>query len=557
MRPHAAIIQDVEILAKPTGDQQYDARSDDPRAFNRERCFYLVTLLVITLLWALDMQRLQRPLFELDDAYITLHNAQVLLSGQDPNYSGVHPLTGATSAIHLALVTVALFFVEPLWALHLANWLAILLYGLGLARLAFQHRASCLQAALLVTAGLIVADTPSILLNGLETGLAMAGIVWALVAATTPEPSRWLPVICGLLPFLRPELTGLSLLLMIYQFGRRWGTHRTVRHTLRAAALDAAATVVVAAPWVLWYWISTGVPYPSTIEAKRDFFAEGLLSSGYRSQIILTALGSFLLTVGAFGWTAALLPWTRVGRIGLLFCALFLVSFYAVFPSALTYNQQRYLYVLLPMLLYAAASWLASPRQGLRLTATCLLLVGVAQSAVSFPARWRACLVRRRVFTTTRETVTEWCQGHLPADTRLLIHDAGYMSYATAFPLTDFVGLKTPECIREHRELTWTSAGRRRVEAIQRIARRNQARYLVLTDEWDGLFHITRGLQDLGWKAEPLRRPPVFYQVYHLTPPGVVPEAGARSFSPPGGNRRAPATVKPRNRLAAWRRGVG
>ena len=41
--------------------------------------------------------------FPLDDAYITLHNARVLLTGSDPYY-GTSPLTGATSGVHLALV---------------------------------------------------------------------------------------------------------------------------------------------------------------------------------------------------------------------------------------------------------------------------------------------------------------------------------------------------------------------------------------------------------------------------------------------------------------------
>src|SRR5437764_1293450 len=140
------------------------------------------------------MRGLQRPLFDLDDPYITLHNAQALLSGHDVSYGTTSPLVGATSAVHLLLVTALLLFVQPLWALYLANWLAILLYALGLARLAFQHKPTCLPAALLAAAGLLVAETPYLLPNGMATGLAVAGSVSAPVAASTATPRRLLPV---------------------------------------------------------------------------------------------------------------------------------------------------------------------------------------------------------------------------------------------------------------------------------------------------------------------------------------------------------------------------
>src|SRR5207253_11238046 len=111
------------------------------------------------------------------------------------------------------------------------------------------------------------------------------------------------------------------------------------------------------------------------------------------------------------------------------------------------------------------------------------------------------------------QSVTEWCRGNLPAHTRLLIHDAGFISLDTEFRLTDLVGLKTPAAIRDHLELTWPSAGTRRAEAIQRIARRDRTDYLVVTQEWNELFSITGGLQRLGWKVDGLRDSREYYQV--------------------------------------------
>jgi hypothetical protein len=472
------------------------------------------------LLCLADARSARHHLFDLDDPYITLHSARVLLSGHDPNYDGTPPLVGATSPIELALVTLLLPFAGPGWALHLANWLGIALYALGLARLACQHRASYLHAALLTVAGLLVAETPAVLLNGMETGLAMAGIVWALVAATAPEPTRLLPLLCGLLPFLRPELALLSLLLLGYQFWRRWEAHQSVSQALRPAALDVAAAAAAAAPWVLWYWIGTGVPFPSTIEAKRDFFAQSLVPADIKEAMVVGALERFFLFVGTFGWCAALLLWTRVGRIGLLFCGVLIVAYWALFPSALFQNQQRYLYLLLPFLFYGAATWLASLREGPRFTAVCLLVAAVAQSTFTFPQRWGAFMTRRQQVTFDLRTIAAWCRGQLPAHSRLLIHDAGYLSCATEFPLTDLVGLKTPASLRDHRELTWPSGGGRRAEAIDRIARRSGAEYLIVTQEWDEGLHITAGLRGFGWKLEALNPPCKSYQVYHLTPAG-------------------------------------
>ena len=72
------------------------------------------------------------PVFPMDDAYITLHNAQVLHWGHDPNYLGTPALAGATSAVHLALVALLMFALSPPVALWAALWLAALAYTLGL-----------------------------------------------------------------------------------------------------------------------------------------------------------------------------------------------------------------------------------------------------------------------------------------------------------------------------------------------------------------------------------------------------------------------------------------
>ena len=67
----------------------------------------------------------------LDDAYITLHNARVLLSGQPDWIYGSSYLAGATSLVHLALV--ALFATtDPIRGSVLVGLLGTGLYIAGL-----------------------------------------------------------------------------------------------------------------------------------------------------------------------------------------------------------------------------------------------------------------------------------------------------------------------------------------------------------------------------------------------------------------------------------------
>ena len=71
-----------------------------------------------------------------------------------------------------------------------------------------------------------------------------------------------------------------------------------------------------------------------------------------------------------------------------------------------------------------------------------------------------------------RPALALWLQSNVPADARILIHDAGYLAYATRYELIDLVGLKTPESIRFHERYTVPSNGTQRDEAINQIALR-------------------------------------------------------------------------------------
>ena len=101
-----------------------------------DRALYAAVTLLVLLAALLHRILLGPPVFPMDDAYITLHNAQVLHWGHDPNYPGTPALAGATSAVHLALVTLLMSALSPPVTLWAALWMATLAYALGLVQLA-------------------------------------------------------------------------------------------------------------------------------------------------------------------------------------------------------------------------------------------------------------------------------------------------------------------------------------------------------------------------------------------------------------------------------------
>src|SRR5580698_8031524 len=124
-----------------------------PRALLRSAP-YLSAVGLVTVAWLTSHLLYPQPKFPLDDPYITLHSAQVLHWGYDPNFPGVSPLYGATSAPFLGLVYLLFFFLQPLRALETACWLGILTYVLGLVYLTRTLRLSRLASFAIITLGL-------------------------------------------------------------------------------------------------------------------------------------------------------------------------------------------------------------------------------------------------------------------------------------------------------------------------------------------------------------------------------------------------------------------
>ena len=242
---------------------------------------------------------------------------------------------------------------------------------------------------------------------------------------------------------------------------------------------------------------------------------------------------TFATTVGWLALATLILPFSSVGRVALAFGAILITAFYFYLPSGPGQYEGRYLYTLIPFLMYGAVKAATSPHRTVRGAAIAVVLVSIGHSLWKLPDRWNLHLYQNRFTTSQLGGVAEWCNHNLPPTSTLLIHDAGYISFATSFRLWDLVGLKSPALATFNREITLPTCGLGRVDAVNRMALAVHPDYFVLKPYWDNIYLFTKVLPSLGWKLERVFTgfnpddPPQTFDVYKLTPP-VLGKTSAR-----------------------------
>jgi hypothetical protein len=489
----------------------------------REGWWWLAIAGLVTAAAVGRLVSLGSPVFPVDDAYITLNNVRDLFATEGSPYAEATPLHGATSAVHLALIALFSLLMPVPWAQFLVGALAALAYALGLFRLGVVQGLPRPVAFLLTALGLLVAETPHQLLNGLETGLALAAITWALVASVDPALSRraLLPFLCGLMPFIRPELAAVSGLLLLVWLHARWRQGQVEGSVLPGVRRGLGWLLLASVPFLLWYAANTGSFVPGTVSAKKFFFAEGCLPWSSKWRTFSIGLGGFLWQLGLLVPAALLLPRSRVGFVGLVFIATIFGAYLLSFPGAVMHYEHRYLYVIVPFLLYALASAWGSRWRAVRYAALGLLGLALVESLLKAPARFAAHETRIAFTRVELEGVASWIRQNLPPGSRVLVHDAGYITTDEPFQFVDLVGLKTPSNIIVHEKLTWASCGAGRLSALEIIASTEKPDYFVVLKVWNDIYHFTEGLQARGWRLARVdaSRGASAYEVYQLTPP--------------------------------------
>lgn len=478
---------------------------------------YSAALSAVALAWV--TVRLLRPVpwFPLDDGYITLHSAQVLHWGSDPNFPGVAALYGSTSAPFLGLVYLLLFALPPLYALDTACWLGVLAYTMGLVFLTRRLRMGRWESVAVVALGLTASFVPVHLLNGLETGWAMAGVVWTLALGSGAERRpRWAAVAAGATTAIRPDLAPFAVLLlgaMVYEDWRSGGW--TLSRAMREFGVLLGLAIAPMLPFAVWYLVQTGVPYPVTGVAKQYYFASGPLPWWRKLPPVVRMVSLYAASCGPLLLGVPGVWRSARAKAVVVFAVMMALLAYRAYPDSLFFNIFRYPVVLIPMMVWGVAEWAASRREGGRM----LLTACVVWSALLLvPGGLHTYLEACRTCDEGEHELVRWCEGNLPADARLLVQDAGYVAYGSRFRIVDYVGLKTPEAMPLNKQLTWPSAGARRAEVVAELARREDASYLVVHEQSAPTSELPRALSAMGWRVEKLKGDG-FYQVYRLGAP--------------------------------------
>lgn len=445
------------------------------------------------------------PMARLDDAYIALHSARVLLSGSDPVFN-VPALVGVTSSVHVAAIAGLLFMGVPSGdaALRIVNAAGLVAYVISTWELAtavntsFSRRAAVLVIALV--SGLVFLN----LTNGMETGWAMAVLTFAIASAIS---DRLFAVACaaGLLSFLRPDLAPAAALLFLYAaIGRQpW-------QQLAMLAIAAA----IAAPWLIWERVDTGHWLPQTMRAMQLAYAQGCLPSSTKARMLLREAGYALFQLFPLSLGLVALPRHRLGLLGMAAIATTLVGYYIGFPGAVVHNYWRYFYPLtVPWLCLGLAWAVERVRTGVALT------VAVAVAVTPFVASGPHINAASAAFAEDLESSSEWIDAHVPEDAIVLVHDAGGISEFAHRRVVDLVGLKTPSSIEAHARWTWPTCGIAFGTAVAAIARQSAASYLVAHGLWES--PIRKALEADGFVVTPERRTsrPDGYTVYRLGQP--------------------------------------
>ena len=435
----------------------------------------------------------------LDDAYITLHNARVLLSGQpDPVY-GASYLAGATSLFHLAIVAAVTSVANPLYGSMAVSLFGALVYLFGISKLADRMGLDGWRKAAVLILAVFAGKSTWFYINGLETSLGMAAAAWMLVWC---DDKRKLPALVGLAPFVRPELLLLSVFLGLRLLIR-------AKLTKRQTFIVALIAIGCAAPWVIWSATEVGQPIPSTIGAKLAFYRpppitftpEGLY---LRLLVMLQALvntNQIPLLLGFAG-----LSKVRGGLAAGAFVVVGWAVAFAIMPDIAIWNGGRYSAIYFPVLI---AGLLAIGSERTRLSDAVVLAV------VAWTLLLEAVPTYERAFLWTQQPLdrhTEYV-ARLPASSVVLIHDAGQVAWASPqAKLVDVVGLKTPEVIPIHQR--YTVEGCKRSKALDTIAQRFRATHVVVLEAYPWPC-IADNLREAGWTLRPINRSTKFV-VYEL-----------------------------------------
>jgi len=353
-------------------------------------------------------------------------------------------------------------------------------------------------------------------LNGLETSLVLAAIIWTVIGAT----ERWSPVpfgaFLGVLPFLRPELAVLgALCFVLWAVGQQAWRDRVVGC---AVAAGVSLTLLGAQIYL------SGSALPATGAAKTIFFsgAPGMAQAWF-DALVQQSAGFFLVVSGVLSLAIVVpRPARPISVLATLFALLVVVILLLDFPSFMGQNHYRYLYIFFPIALINAAVWVGASERARLLVA--LLLVGaLAQSVWTLGRDWTSRAEEVVGKYQELSAKAAWVHARTAPEAVVMVHDIGYMSYATDRSLFDVVGLRSSRAVAVNASVSDLPWLERRGQAFDRFARETGACYFIVTEGCNRWLGLTRAFEAQGWRliAHPGGHPPG-HEAYLIDRPGCA-----------------------------------
>ncbi|QTD45582.1 hypothetical protein [Ottowia testudinis] len=478
----------------------------DSKRSNQATYLILIALILCTLVFSSAITGVGN--YALDDAYIVEHSVKGILINDESRFIKSTPWEGVTSPVYVALVT-SMSLVMPL---QLAHWVvgvvSTLLLVSGWYLVFLRYSINPVASAVAVGTGIMAGMSFYQLNNGLETGLAMAAATWTLLALDYDVTPRWGYILAGVQFFIRPELAALSGIFFAIILARRsvgW----------KKGGIIALCSFAIPATFI---FLLTGALVSNTLSAKTYFFAEGCRPDALKLNFALSAVSSFIGSLGVFsiGFVFAILSRQRVALI--FFALIFFIAYYKIFPGALFHNYHRYLYLLLPIAIFGWAAYIGHKNRKISLSGYVLGAVASIFVVYSSGSAFRFYLEEVRVVSLDNLQMSHWVERHVPQGSVVMVHDAGKISTVGEQPLVDLVGLKSAYSMAVHRQTTFKNC-QRIPEAISNIAKNARASYMVVTADWDRIFGISQSLEYAGWSVEraDTERGNSIYRVYKIT----------------------------------------
>lgn len=495
--------------------------------------------------WALAFIALVRAwpyfFFSPDDYYIYLRFVQNFVEHGELSFNPGEPTYGFTSALWLLVLGAAAKVTGN--ALLAGKVISLVASATSPVLLYFVMRRLTGVTGLSFLAGLVWAGNAWLVrwsASGLEAGLsatlALAVVLFAMRARERGTAPWGAGITVGLVPFVRPEMIGLTILFAVFWFLTDPATGAVRRRNVIATIVPPA---LILGGGLSGLYLHFGRIFPNTAEAK-GAMVHGLakLIPSVERQLKIVASTS-ALEMGLFGVAAVVWLyrgrwrglWERRDPAFVLLMTAWSLGVIGLYGVRGVNVYTRYLLMFMPFVVIGGfAPLVAWWRRGGRRQSAVLVIGAVAlvqNTVLDFRVIRPATIAYQESEQRVNIAIGEWLRDNTAPGTVIAVPDIGAIGYVSQREILDLNGLITPELIPYKRN-----------KEINRFLEENPPQFIISIDP-DPKWLETNG-PDLPlvlvmslpfWKMFIFQDEPLYYSLYRVLPAVEVSTDGIARFS--------------------------